>query len=296
MLRPRQSRHTSFLALGLVVLIAPLALACDAASILTAIVGTPTPIPIPTTAPTATSVPAVNLITNAVTSKDVSGDTFNPVGITDSFPADQSIFHLVVTVSGAPDNTNVKVNWLTASNVSMGNFTLVASGSRNLDFTFKPDAGKLPPGGYQAQIYVNGKLDRTLSFAVMPAANATSPAAAVPKPSGIIASLTMAEDSKPDTKEPISPTVSFKPTSVFHAIAALANAPANTQFNATWYVVDVGNAAPPGSKIESTDVTTDGSRNIDFTLTPTTTWPVGTYKIEISVNDVVDTVKTFSVK
>ena len=106
----------------------------------------------------------------------------------------------------------------------------------------------------------------------------------------------MATDSKSDTKEPINPTVVFGPTSVFHAIAALSNAPANTLFNATWYVVDVGSAAPPNSQIESTDVKTDGSRNIDFTLAPVATWPTGTYRVEISVNGAVDTVKNFSVK
>jgi hypothetical protein len=106
----------------------------------------------------------------------------------------------------------------------------------------------------------------------------------------------MAEDSKGDTKDPVNPTVVFKTTAVFHAIAALQNAPANTKFTAAWYVVDVGSAAPPNSKIDSTDLTTDGTRNVDFTLKPASTWPVGSYRVEISVNGVLDTVKTFGVK
>ena len=290
MLVNKSSIQKSLLALGLLALLAPLALACDVSSILTAAVGTPTPAPAPTIAP------PVNIVTNAVTAKDVSGDNVDPVGITDSFPANQSIFHVVVSISGAPDNTSVKVNWLTASNTAMGDFALAASGTRNLDFSFKPDVGKLPPGDYQAQIYVNENLDRTLKFTVESAPSAPSPAPTIAKPSGFIGSVTMAEDTKADTKEPVNPTIVFKSTSVFHAVTALLNAPANTKFSATWYVVDVGNAAPPGSQIESTDVSTGGSRNIDFTLSPATIWPAGSYRVEISVNGVVDTVKNFTVK
>jgi hypothetical protein len=296
MFGPLSSRSRSLVAVGLLTLMAPLALACDATAILSAAVGTPAPGPVAVSGPTATTASPINIVTNAVTAKDVSGDNVDPVGISDSFPAETSIFHVVVTISNAPENTSVKVNWLTASNAAMGDFTLAAGGTRNLDFSFKPDAGKLPPGGYQAQIYVNDNLDRTLKFTVLPAASATSPAPVSPRPSGIIASVTMATDSKSDTKDPINPTVVFGTTSVFHAIAALQNAPANTQFTATWYVVDVGNAAPPDSQIESTNITTNGTRNIDFTLTPTTSWPAGTYRVEISVNGAVDTVKTFSVK
>ena len=290
------SIHKSLLALGLLALLAPLALACDVTSILTAAVGTPAPAPVPTTAASATTAPPINIVTNAVTSRDISGDNADPVGITDSFAANTSIFHVVVTISHAPENTSILVNWLTANKAKMGDFTLKAGGTRNLDFTFEPDAGRLPPGGYQAQVYVNGDLDRTLNFTVLPATNTPSAAPTAAKPSGIIGSVTMSENAKSDTKEPVNPTVVFKPTSVFHAVTALLNAPANTKFSATWYVVDVGSAAPLNSLIESTDVSTGGSRNIDFTLSPATTWPTGSYRVEISVNGVVDTVKNFSVK
>ena len=280
----------SLLALGVLGLVAPLALACSVSSILTAVVGTPTP------APTATSAAPINIVTNAVTAKDVSGDDINPVGITDSFPANQSIFHVVVTISGAPDNTNVRVNWLTASSIAMGDFALMASGTRNLDFSFKPDTGKLPPGAYQAQIYVNDVLDRTLSFTVLPPASAPTPVATAPKPSGFIDGVTMATDTTGVNFDPVNPTVVFKPTDVFHAVAALSKAPPNTKFTAAWYVVDVGEASPPNSLLDSTDISTDGPRNIDFRLSTKTTWPVGTYRVEISVNGIQDTVKTFSVK
>lgn len=277
-------------------------LACN----LSALVSQPTPPPQPTATsqstpppqPTATT-QLSNIITNAVMAKDASGDTFDPVGITDSFPANQSIFHAVVTISGAPDNTDFKVNWLAAPSTQIGTFNLKSGGSRNLDFSFKPNAGTLPSGDYKVEIYVNGTLNRTLSFSVSGASQVqpTAPAQAVkPQPSGYVGGVVMAEDTKGANFDPVNPTVTFKPSATFHAVLTLQNAPANTKFTATWYVVDVGGAAPPNSEVKSTEITTDGSRNIDFTLKPAATWPVGSYRVEISVNGVLDTVKTFSVK
>ncbi len=106
----------------------------------------------------------------------------------------------------------------------------------------------------------------------------------------------MAKDTQGDNKDPVNPTTVFAPSAIFHAVVEIDKAPANTKFTAAWYVVDVGSAAAPNSAIDSTDLTTDGTRNIDFTLKPASTWPVGTYRVEISVNDVLDTVTTFSVK
>jgi outer membrane usher protein FimD/PapC len=277
-------------------------LACNLSSL---IASAPTPTPAPTATPPPTSPPQpVNIVTNAVTAKDVSGDNFDPVGITDSFPADQSIFHAVVTISAAPANTQFKVVWLTASNSQMGDFTLTSGGSRNLDFTFKPNAGKLPAGNYKVELYVNGTLNRTLTFSVSgsappqptsPQTQATCPSV-TPKSSGYISDVVIAENTQGADKQPVNPTTTFKPSAIFHAVVRTQNAPANTNFKAMWCVTDVGSASPPNTLIDQTDLSTDGSRNIDFTLSPATTWPAGTYRVLISVNGVVDTVKNFSVK
>lgn len=114
--------------------------------------------------------------------------------------------------------------------------------------------------------------------------------------SNLINEVVMAEDTKGPEREPVAETTTFKPNSIIHAVVRIQNAPAQTNFKAAWYVVDVGNVAPPNTLIDSTDINTDGSRNIDFTLAPTTTWPPGTYRVEISVNNNVDKVKTFTVK
>jgi hypothetical protein len=128
----------------------------------------------PSTSPSTSSV-----ITDAVMAADVQGDTYDPVGITDTFPADQGIFHCVVTISDAPADTNFKVVWLSDSGSQMGEYELAASSSRNLDFTFEPNGGALPAGSYRVEISVNGTLDRTVTFSVAqsPEESPTEPSA-----------------------------------------------------------------------------------------------------------------------
>lgn len=114
--------------------------------------------------------------------------------------------------------------------------------------------------------------------------------------SGIITEVVMARGTEGEELDPVDPTTVFDPDSTIHAVAKIEDAPSNTQFTAAFYVVDVGSAAEPDSLISSTDLTADGTRNLDFTLSPTTTWPPGTYRVEISVNGVLDQVVEYTVE
>lgn len=290
--------------------------------------------------------PGARIISQVVMARDVKGATFDPVGISDTFGPEQSVYHAVVTLTNAPANTSVKATWIAidtggvaAPNTNMGEYAITAEGSRNIDFSFEPNAGKLPPGKYRVDISVNGKADRSINFSVtatsasssastkatssaasssssstgsilakLPTASASSKASstsvstkasssAATKSTGLIASVTMAEGTQSNTKDPINPTTVFKPTGTFHAVVRTNNAPADTTYTVEWYAVDVGNAAPPNTLIDSTDLDTSGTRNIDFLINPPSSgWPVGTYRVEVSVNYILDTIKIFSVK
>ena len=101
----------------------------------------------------------------------------------------------------------------------------------------------------------------------------------------MVKSVTLAKGVQGDQNEPVDPTRVFAPQDkTIHAVVAIQDAPADTKFSAAWYAVDVGQAAAPNTLIDKTDITTDGSRNIDFTLTSQNVWPAGTYRVEISVN------------
>jgi hypothetical protein len=113
---------------------------------------------------------------------------------------------------------------------------------------------------------------------------------------GLIESVTLARSTTGNDKSPVDPTNVFSASDVIHAVVHLNHAPANTKVTATWYVVDVGSAADPNSQIDSTDITTDGSRNVDFSLSPQPKWPVGSYKVEIGLNGQLVKTLEYSVK
>ncbi len=100
-----------------------------------------------------------------------------------------------------------------------------------------------------------------------------------------VAGVTMAEGVNEADNSPINPTAVYSSTATFHAVALVKNAPLQTTFTGTWTAVDVGSAAAPNTLIDSAQVITDGTRNIDFSLTPpTSAWPSGLYMVEIDVN------------
>lgn len=127
----------------------------------------------------------------------------------------------------------------------------------------------------------------------------TTIARTTPTPSSGISSVVMAKDTQGDAKDPVDITAAFAPTQkIFHAVVAVVDLPANTKLKAIWYVVDVGSAAAPNSKIDEFELTTDGTRNVDFTLTvgPSGRWPVGRYKVEIYMNGSLERTVNFRVQ
>jgi len=113
-------------------------------------------------------------ITQATLAKDVQGSTFEPVDPTSTFPADQPVIHLVVTVANAPSDTKVKTVWTAVdvgdaapanTKIDEAEVTLDASGTAHFTLSL-PNSGAWPVGKYKVDVYLNDKLDRTLEYAV----------------------------------------------------------------------------------------------------------------------------------
>jgi hypothetical protein len=132
----------------------------------------------------------------------------------------------------------------------------------------------------------------------VPSVPSDTPQAAAPQAiaSGLITQVVMAKGSDSVSAAPVGPTTVFGSSSVIHATVKISNAPANTKFTAAFYVVDVGSAAAANSLITSTDLTADGTRYLDFTLTPTSSWPSGKYRVDISVNGQLDQTVAYTVR
>jgi hypothetical protein len=131
-----------------------------------------------------------------------------------------------------------------------------------------------------------------------PSVSSDTPQAAAPQASssGLITEVVLAKGSDSVSAAPVDPTTVFGSSSVIHATVKINNAQANTKFTAAFYVVDVGSAAAANSVITSTDITADGTRYLDFTLTPTSSWPPGKYRVDISVNGQLDQTVPYTVQ
>jgi hypothetical protein len=114
--------------------------------------------------------------------------------------------------------------------------------------------------------------------------------------SGLIAKVTMALDTQGANKDPVNPTTVFQPSAVIHGVVAIHNAPSNTRVKAVWYATSVESVGCNTQVGQPYELTTDGSRNVDFTLSPNSTWPTGSYRVEIYVNDSLDQVVDYTVQ
>lgn len=90
-------------------------------------------------------------------------------------------FYCVVQLANAPDDTKVKAVWTAVEvegvdpNLNLGEKELTSAGGQ-VNFSYTNDEGKLwPAGKYKVDLYLNGKLDRTLDFQVQAAAVAAAP-------------------------------------------------------------------------------------------------------------------------
>jgi hypothetical protein len=270
-------------------------------------------------------------ISNAVMARDVQGDNFDPVGVIDTYAVDQPVFHAVVSVANAPSDTIVKAVWVavdvgsaTAPNTTLDETQVTVEGTRNVDFTLKPNSGRWPPGSYKVDLYVNDKLDRSLNFSVegpsedaAVAPSATTEATATPlptptpvvetpvvepsptpfSPAGIIAGAVMATDVTALTSAPIGITDTFPPgQTLLHAVVSLSNAPGGTKVKAVWTAINVGDAAPPNTQLGEYETDVEGSQNVDFTFkVGSGGFPPGSYKVDLYVNGNLDRTLDFSV-
>lgn len=247
-------------------------------------------------------------ITNAVMARDVESGTLNPIHVTNKFPYDQKIYHAVVTLANAPEHTRIKVVWIdNSNNQKLGEYEIRTKvdefESSNIDFKFQPYGDRLNPGIYKAIVYLNDKEVQALDFTVQSPPNnqtsaETAPVAPLQSPhqSGYIADVILAQDTEGEEKRPTKPTDVFSPTSTIHAVVKTMNAPPNTSFKASWYVVDVGKDIPTNRLLDTSEIVTDSTRYIDFMLKPEKTWPQGIYRVDISVDNIVKVSKTYTVK
>lgn len=92
------------------------------------------------------------------------------------------------------------------------------------------------------------------------------------------------------------PTTVYGQEDVFYAIVDLANAPEDTVVRAVWFAVDA-EGEEPNTQIDDVSVTGSDAR-LTFDLTNATgmIWPTGSYRVDLYLNDKLETTLNFSVQ
>ena len=83
---------------------------------------------------------------------------------------------------------------------------------------------------------------------------------------------------------------------VFHAVVSTRNLPAGSLVKAVWVAVDTHGDSQPNFVMTTTEARVEGTRNVDFSLEPTTgRLPRGSYKVDIHLDEQLDRSLPFTV-
>jgi hypothetical protein len=129
----------------------------------------------------------------------------------------------------------------------------------------------------------------------VPRPQATKASLPVPKPGGLITKVILAHGAESETYDPIDPATQFLPTDTVHAIVTVKKAPVDTLFTAKWFTTKIELDGRDNELIDTTEIKTEGTGNLDFTLAPQGKFPTGSYRVEIYVNNNLDQVKAYNV-
>lgn len=94
--------------------------------------------------------------------------------------------------------------------------------------------------------------------------------------------------------EGAQPTTTFAPEDTFFCLVTLGNAPDDTTVRAVWTAVEV-EGTDPNTVIDESTVDS-GSGTLEFNLTNSNPWPVGSYKVDLYLNDELDRTIEFDVQ
>ena len=156
------------------------------------------------------------------------------------------------------------------------------SGDQEITFNLSNDQ-LWPVGAYKVEIYLNDKLKQTLEFSVE-----GSPAAAVNTTSG---AATYDAYMVSKAGGGVTETDVFATNESFYLIVDLTNAPADTVSKAVWYAANVV-GVDANTLIDEAEF--QGNGEVTYDLSNDGPWPIGTYKVEVYVNNVLDRIVQFT--
>ncbi len=222
-------------------------------------------------------------ITDAYTARDVNGTP----EATKVFSQNE-VFYALVTLDNAPDDTVTKAVWYAADAEGTAKNTKIdeaefTSGDQQITFNLSNDQS-WPVGTYKVEIYLNDKLNQTLEFSVEGSAVSTNTTTG--------GTITFDAYMVSKSSGGATQTDVFTADEPFYLIVDLTSAPADTVSKVVWYVDDVV-GIDANTLIDEAEF--QGNGKVPFELSNTEPWPIGTYKVELYINNVLDRTVQFTV-
>lgn len=91
-------------------------------------------------------------------------------------------------------------------------------------------------------------------------------------------------------------TTVFGQNDIFYAIVVLVNAPDDTKVRAEWYAVDVQGEQPNTLIDDASIVSNDDTLYFNLTNAADALWPIGKYRVDLYINDKLETTLEFTVQ
>jgi hypothetical protein len=196
-------------------------------------------------------------------------------------------FALVVELTNVTDDTATSAKWYAVKAEGVEpNLLLDEADFKGADpeIVFDLKNNQLwPIGEYKVELFLNGKLNKTIEFSVI-----SSPSAAAEQGQGMYLAY-MVSQTTGDRVE----TYVYSVDEPFNAIVDLTSAPDDTVTKAVWTAVDV-EGVEFNTLIDEVEL--EGSGELTFDLTNNGPWPPGIYQVEIFVNGTLDSTLQFAVE
>lgn len=211
-------------------------------------------------------------ISEPAAAKYIDKETSKPLKVQTSFKQSDPVIYFTVKIKNFPKDSKLKAVWKYLGNGTETSSEMVTSGTGYEAFSLNKNSGPFPSGKYEVTVSadINGKKLEAKGNFEIDAENT---------PTHISNPVTSKSIDNEQNLSPQNITSRFsRADSIIYFIIQGKDLPANSKVTCEWLYKDTGD-------IETTELVTEGSRNIAFHLKPDLgqKFPAGSYTVTASV-------------
>lgn len=211
-------------------------------------------------------------ISEPIIARSIDKNTSKPITAVSQFNQSDPAIYFTIRVADLPKETKLKSVWKYLTDGTEISSEITSEGTGYEAFTLKRSGIEFPAGEYEVTVTAEvngGKLEVKGKFNIMSETN----------PAHLVNPVTSRAVDNDDKLNPIDITSEFKQTdTTIYFVVQSKDLPTGTKVSCLWYYVDSGDSLYH-------ELTTDGNRNISFSLKPEQDkkLPKGKYLVTASI-------------